>query len=109
VRGSGRRRGRTGEESGNAAIRAPGACGRCAAVCDRRSDHGASGASLLPALCVAVRPACAGAPISAWLRLVVGRFSLPGAFLDAIFCRDRRCESGEGTLERALRINHWCL
>ena len=50
------------------------------------------------------RPASAGASILAWLRLVVGRFSLPGALFNAILCCDRRGELGKGTLERAVRV-----
>ena len=54
------------------------------------------------------RPASAGASILAWLRLVVGRFSLPGALFNAILCCDRRGESGKGLLERAVRVARRC-
>jgi hypothetical protein len=44
-----------------------------------------------------------------WLGSRSGGSSLSGGLFDAILGRQRLAESGQGTLERARRIDRWCL
>jgi hypothetical protein len=39
---------------------------------------------------------------------VEGALSLLGALFNAILCRQRVAEPGQGTLERARGVNRWC-